>query len=211
MSPNPFRRYTLFGLAVVLLVAGSLWLKAGPAPDTGQNETKPLSFDLGGPFTLTDAGGRPVNEASWPGKLLLIYFGYRFCPDICPTTLQTIATAVDRLGPDGEKVQPLFITVDPARDRPEMLPAYVGLFHPRLIGLTGTPDQIAAIARLFRVYYHKVDSADPETYTIDHSAFSFLVGEHGKVLKIFGHETSADAMAAEIKARLIPARVKKDP
>ncbi len=194
------RRYALFGLAAVLLTVGALWLRAGPLSGDGQGGGRVLN--LGGAFALTAGDGRPVTEASWPGHLLLIYFGYRYCPDVCPTSLQTMASALELLGRDGDRVQPLFISVDPERDPPETLPAYVGLFHPRLIGLTGTPEQVAATARTFRVYVHKVAGADPGSYSVDHSAYIFLTDDHGRVLTIFAHNARAAEMADAIRGRV---------
>ncbi len=192
-------RYGLFGLAVALLAVGGVWLKV-VLSESGRNGA--VSFNLGGAFTLTAGDGRTVTEGSWPGHLLLISFGYRFCPDVCPSTLQIMAAALALLGADGDRVQPLFISVDPERDRPETLPAYVGLFHPRLIGLTGTSQQVAAVAKAFRVYYAKVAGPDPQSYSIDHSAYSFLADDRGRVLNIFAHNARAADMADAIRERL---------
>ena len=180
------RRHRGFVVAVLVLGAVAVALKAG------LRHGPAIGFDLGGPFTLTAAGGgfdgRTVTEASWPGKLLLITFGYCFCPDVCPTRLQAAARAVELLGPQAAAVQPLFITVDPERDTRQALEGYVAQFSPRLIGLTGTPEQIAAVARAFRVWYRKVPGATPESYSVDHSAFTYLANDRGAVIKLFGHD-----------------------
>jgi cytochrome oxidase Cu insertion factor (SCO1/SenC/PrrC family) len=191
------RRYALLAIALVLISSGALWLRTALTPDSGQESE--VTFEIGGPFSLVGSDGRPVTEHGWPGRLLLIYFGYRFCPDVCPTTLQTMAAALDGLGPQGEKVQPLFVSVDPERDRPETLAAYVALFHPRLVGATGSPEQITAMAKAFRFYFRKVAGSDPGSYTIDHSAYTFLTDDRGRVLKIFGHGTAAAEMADGIR------------
>ena len=110
---------------------------------------------VGGPFSLTDQDGRRVSEKDFLGKHMLVFFGYTYCPDICPTELQVMTAALDTLGPEAEKIQPVFVSVDPERDTPEVLKSYVENFGPRLIGLTGTPEEIAAIAKAYRVYYAK--------------------------------------------------------
>jgi protein SCO1/2 len=198
------RRYGLFIAAAVVLVAGLVWLSAQP-PRGGGGAGFDVSFELGGAFALTGPDGATVTQDHWPGKLLLIVFGYRFCPDVCPTLLQTVAGAMDALGPEGERVQPLFISVDPARDSPSALGAYVAQFHPRLVGLTGTPEQVAAAARAFRVFYRKASGGTPDGYSIDHSAYVYLARDTGKVFKVFGPETTAAAMAAAIRGLMRPA------
>ncbi|MDR3475106.1 MAG: SCO family protein, partial [Devosia sp.] len=157
---------------------------------------------VGGPFSLVDDTGKPVTQASWPGRWLLIYFGYTFCPDVCPTELQTIATALGALGPQAARVVPLFITIDPERDTPEHMAEYVKLFDARLIGLTGTPRQIAAVARAYRVYYAKVTPKESTTYLMDHSSYIYLVGPDGKLGMLFDPGTSAQGIAGAILARL---------
>ena len=194
------RRHRGVVVAVLVLGAVAVALKAALRHESG-------GIELGGAFTLTAAGGgfdgRTVTEGSWPGKLLLITFGYCFCPDVCPTRLQTAAKALELLGPEAAGVRQLFITVDPERDTRQALAGYVAQFSPRLVGLTGTPDEIAAVARAFRVYYRKVPGATPESYSMDHSAFTYLANDRGRVIKLFGHDTEAGAMAAEIR-RLLP-------
>src|SRR3954469_23392300 len=112
---------------------------------------------IGGPFALTDQNGTRRTDADFRGKLMLVYFGFTYCPDVCPTDLLQMALAVDQLGPAGEMVQPVFITVDPERDTPEHLKHYMPLFHPRFVGLTGDAIAIQAAARAYRVYYKKVE------------------------------------------------------
>ena len=126
---------------------------------------------VGGAFALIDHTGAPRTDRDFRGKLLLIYFGFTYCPDICPTDLQNIGLAIDQLGAAGDKVQPLFITVDPERDTPEHLAQYVQMFHPRLIGLTGDSAAILAAADAYKVYYAKVPNERGDDYTVDHTAF----------------------------------------
>jgi protein SCO1/2 len=133
---------------------------------------------------------------------MLVYFGYTYCPDVCPTELQTMAAAVDRLGPDGAKVVPVFVTVDPQRDTPEVLADYVKLFSPRLTGLTGTPAEIASIAREYRVYYAKVTPKNGGDYLMDHSSFVYLIGPQGRLRALIHPGRSADEVAATIEAQI---------
>ena len=156
---------------------------------------------IGGPFTLTDQNGRTVTERDFRGRFMLIHFGYTYCPDICPTSLTTMADAIDQLGADGEQVVPLFISVDPKRDTPEQLKMYVGYFHPRLVGLTGTPEQVAAVAKAYRIYYAVANGKgnDAEDYTMDHTAIIYLMGRKGEFRAHFPYQTPAAAIAARIR------------
>ena len=157
---------------------------------------------IGGPFTLIDQDGTPRTDADFRGKLMLVYFGFTFCPDICPTDLLQMALAVDQLGKTGETVQLIFITVDPERDTPEHLKPYMSLFHPRFIGLTGDRAAVQSAARAYRVYYQKVEMIDRSGYTVDHSAFIYLMGRNGEYLGFFPPGTSAEQIASDIRGRL---------
>jgi protein SCO1/2 len=157
---------------------------------------------IGGPFALTDQDGRPRTDADFRGKLMLVYFGFTYCPDVCPTDLQQMGLAVDRLGPAGEMVQPLFITLDPERDTPEHLKPYMPMFHPRFAGLTGDAAAIEAAARAYRVYFEKVERADKTDYTINHSAFIYLIGRSGEYLGFFPPGTSAERLVEAIRPSL---------
>ena len=152
---------------------------------------------IGGPFALTDQTGKPRTDADFRGKLMLVYFGFTYCPDVCPPDLQEIGLAVDQLGAAGEAVQPVFITVDPERDTPEHLAEYMPYFHPRFVGLTGDTDAIKQAAREYKVYYAKVPTAD--SYTVDHSAFIYLMDRDGKYLGFFPPGTPADRMVPVIR------------
>jgi protein SCO1/2 len=156
---------------------------------------------IGGPFALTDHQGRARRDSDFQGKLLLVYFGFTFCPDICPTDLLSISQAVDLLGSDGELVQPLFITVDPERDTVEHLAQYVSLFHPRLVGLTGDGDAIRRAADAYKVYYAKVGIGGTD-YTVDHTAFIYLMGADREYLGFFPPGTSPEKIADAIRPRL---------
>lgn len=158
---------------------------------------------VGGPFTLTDQNGKRVTEQDFRGKLMLIYFGFTYCPDVCPTALQVMAAALDKLGPKGERITPVLISVDPERDTPAQLAQYVKSFHPRLVGLTGSPQEVEAVAKAYRVYFKKV--ADPKStagYTMDHSSIVYVMGPDGQYRAHFTHATSPDVMAERL-ARLL--------
>ncbi len=154
-----------------------------------------------GPVRTRRPYRRAATDEDFRGKLLLIYFGYSYCPDVCPTDLQQIGLAVDRLGPDGEAVQPLFITLDPERDTAEHLANYVPLFHSRLIGLTGSAYQIRRIALAYKVYYAKYPPGSPD-YVIDHASFIYLVDETGKYIGFFPPGTTGDRMIEIIRSHL---------
>jgi protein SCO1/2 len=159
------------------------------------------SVAIGGSFTLTNHRGEPTTNADLRGKLKLIYFGFSYCPDICPTDLYDITLALNRLSPNqAAKVQPVFITIDPERDTPEVLADYLTLFHPSFLGLTGTPEQIADVAAKFRVYYAKVPHDD--TYLLNHSAFTYLFDAEGNFLHFFRHSDDAEAILAVLKSHL---------
>lgn len=154
---------------------------------------------VGGPFTLVNHHGETVTEQDFRGRYMLLYFGFTFCPDICPTELGVMAAAVNALGEKGEQVTPVLITIDPERDTPDVLARYVALFHPRLVGLTGTAEQMDAAARAWHVYYGRVeDESVSEAYTMDHSSIVFLMGPDGEYLKLFRPQTPPDEMAREI-------------
>lgn len=158
---------------------------------------------IGGPFELIDQYGRTVTDKDFRGRPMLIYFGFAYCPDICPTSLARNAAALDLLGKQGEAIQPILITVDPERDTPEVLKSYAEAFDPRLIALTGSPEQIAAVAKAYRVFYKKVEEGrGPGDYLIDHSAFTYLIDGDGHFRQFFRHDLSAEAMAERLRAAL---------
>jgi cytochrome oxidase Cu insertion factor (SCO1/SenC/PrrC family) len=162
---------------------------------------------VGGPFELTDHTGMPRTERDFRGKLMLVYFGFTYCPDICPADLQAIGLTLDKLGADGDSVQPLFVTVDPERDTAQHLAEYVPMFHPRLIGLTGSAEAIRKAADAYKVYYAKVDPDSGKAdgsgyYTVDHTAYIYLMDREGNYLGFFPPGTSADRMVEIIRPRL---------
>ena len=167
-----------------------------------------------GSFSLVDHTGRSVTDKDFRGAYLLIYFGYTFCPDVCPTGLQAMSDAIDLLGRQGNAVQPIFVSVDPDRDTAEVMADYVDFFHPRLRGLTGTSEQVAAAAkgygvRYFKLYYPSFgddddqgDDAENTDYAVSHSAFTYLVGPDGRGLATFAHGTWPEDLAREIRRHL---------
>ena len=157
-----------------------------------------------GRYLLMDPNGRAVTNLDFPGQFQLVSFGYTYCPDICPTTLLKQAAILRALGERAESVQPLFITVDPARDTPEVLQRYTRYFHPRIIGLTGAPELIAGAAEHFRVRYERVQEpgAPADAYHMDHSAGMYLLGPDGSYIRKFAYETAAAEIAERIGALL---------
>jgi protein SCO1/2 len=154
---------------------------------------------VGGPFELVDQTGRKRTDADFRGKFLIVYFGYTYCPDVCPTDLMEIGLALDKLGDDGAKVQPLFISVDPERDTPGVLANYLSMFNSRIVGLTGTPAQIRAAADAYKAYYTKVYPEKRDVYLIDHTGFIYLMGPSGDYVGFFPPGTSADRMVEVIR------------
>lgn len=161
------------------------------------NELMSGKTPVGGPFTLADASGAPRSLADFRGKLVLLYFGYTQCPDVCPTDLARIGAMLRSLGAEGDAVQPLFVTLDPQRDTPQVLREYVAAFHPRFIALRGSEEDTRRIATSYKVFYEKV--ARPEGYFIDHTAVTFLIGRDGKYVAFFPPGTHADRMAVMVR------------
>jgi cytochrome oxidase Cu insertion factor (SCO1/SenC/PrrC family) len=196
-------------LLLAVVSAGRYWPDSAigrliaPSAQRISDAASPLAqISVGGPFSLVDPTGRIVTQASYPGRWKLIYFGYTSCPDICPTTLQTMAAAMTALGAQADRVVPLFITVDPARDRPDVLARYTVLFDRRIVGLTGTAAQIAAAEQSFRVYAARVDQPGTGSYLMDHTSFVYLIDPQGRLQALFDRDVSAAAMAARLRQAL---------
>ena len=154
--------------------------------------------EFGGPFILTDQNGDKISETRFRGRLMLVYFGYTSCKDICPVDVQNMATAVDQLGQGGEDVVPVFITLDPDRDTPARLKAFLEPVHPRFVGLTGTVDEIDAVAALYRVEFERVEDASPEDYIVGHPGLIYVMGRSGEFLTLIPPLTDGETMAEEI-------------
>jgi cytochrome oxidase Cu insertion factor (SCO1/SenC/PrrC family) len=159
---------------------------------------------VGGPFELTDQTGHRRTDADFRGKLVVLYFGYTYCPDVCPTELQSISLALDKLGAAADAVQPVFISVDPERDTPARLAEFVASFHPRLIGLTGSLADIKKTAIAYRTFFAKNDATAPGEYSVDHTGFIYLVGKDGHYLGFLPPGASPDEIADAIRIRLKP-------
>ena len=158
---------------------------------------------IGGPFSLAGAYGKPVTDRDFRGKLMLVVFGYTHCPDVCPAELQTIAEVMDKLGSAADKVAPIFISVDPQRDTTEVLSPFVKAFNPNIVGLTGTPAEVASAAKAYRVYFRKVGSeSDKGDYTVDHSAFIYLMDGQGNYVTHFTFASTSDVILAAITKHL---------
>ncbi|HSR55767.1 MAG TPA: SCO family protein [Alphaproteobacteria bacterium] len=156
---------------------------------------------IGGPFTLTDHTGKRVSDTDFRGRYMLIYFGYTFCPDVCPTELQTIARAMEILGDDGKNIVPVFISVDPARDTVAAVKDYVAAFHPRMVGLTGSKADVEAAAKAYKVYARKAPGTEDgaNDYLVDHTSHIYLVGPDGKVAALFKGGTRPETLAKELE------------
>jgi protein SCO1/2 len=185
-------------IIVIAFAAGSLAaLVLRPAGPTAMQSARAL---IGGPFTLTNQDGKRVTDQDFRGKYMLVVFGYTTCPDVCPAELQAIANAVDVLGDKADKVNPIFITVDPERDTVERVAEYVKNFHTRFVGLTGSADDIKQAARAYRVYYAKADAKGSALdYLMDHSAFMYLMNPQGEYVTHFAYGTAPEKIAAAIE------------
>jgi cytochrome oxidase Cu insertion factor (SCO1/SenC/PrrC family) len=184
----------LVGLALVVgAVVVDRWWREGGTTEGGLG-----AVSIGGPFALTDQNGALRHDTDFRGELMLVYFGYTYCPDACPAALTTMTAALDKLGDAARPVQPIFVTVDPERDTTDQMKLYASNFHPRLLALTGTPTEVAAAASAYRVYFAKVRPSASPDYLVDHSSLVFLMGRDGRYLTYFGPDVTADAMAAAI-------------
>lgn len=185
----------LLGVWIAALAVAAGWI-AWDATQGG----KPT---IGGAFQLLDQDGKIFSSEQLKGRPTLIYFGFTYCPDVCPTSLLLMETAIERLGPDAaKKVNLVFITIDPERDTPALLKGYVPNFGPTFIGLTGTPQQIADVTRAYRVYYQKVPGRDGGPYLMDHSSIVYLLDRNGRFVTHFTHDTKAEQIANAVRRLL---------
>ncbi len=186
------------------LLALSLALTAGCGPTAGAVPAVPEDGPPSGRYLLMDSGGRAVTNEDFPDRFQLIAFGYTYCPDICPTTLAEVSVILKNLGPEAERVQPLFVTVDPERDTPDKLRTYVQYFHPRLIGLSGSPELVKRAAENFQVGYEKAaePGVRPGDYAVDHTAGLFLLGPDGGYVRKFAYSMAPSEIAAVLAGYL---------
>jgi cytochrome oxidase Cu insertion factor (SCO1/SenC/PrrC family) len=202
-QPTPYLWQKLFGILTLILALGlggyALWSSRIAPGGSG-------TALVGGPFTLVNHRGETVTEKSFLGKPMLLFFGFTYCPDICPTELQVMAAALTELGESGKDIQPILVSIDTARDTPDVLQSYVSNFGDRFIGLTGTEKQISEMAGVYRVFYAKQENPeDPQNYLMDHSSIIYLMGADGKFLKHFSYTTDAKPLADGLrKALAIP-------
>lgn len=187
-------------VAVLVLLAGlPIAYLTWPAPVPVSAAIRE-GAQIGGPFALQDHHGRRVTDATFSGRWTLVFFGFTHCPDVCPTTLSHVARVMAGLGEQAERVQPLFITLDPERDTPQVLADYTAFFDRRILGLVGTQDQTRQVADAYNVYFKKVGSGD--TYMLDHSTALYLMGPDGTFIRHYAETMPADAMAQDIAERL---------
>lgn len=190
--------FALGGAIGLLLIPGALQRLLPTAGITSVGQAT-----VGGPFSLLDHTGKRVTDADFRGRLMLVYFGFTFCPDVCPAGLQVMAAAIDAVGAKAGEIAPVFITVDPERDTPAQLANYVPSFHPRLVGLTGSLAEIDAVAKAYRVYYKKVkDEKSSAPYTMDHTSILYLMGRDGRFLTHFTHATPVATITAALNKAL---------
>jgi protein SCO1/2 len=197
----PGFRHSLFAAAILALAAALgayawLWPRAGHAPVTVGEAL------VGGAFAMTDEQGRRVSDKDFLGKHMLVFFGYTYCPDVCPTELHVMAAALAELGEDQHKLRLVFVTIDPERDTPEVMKSYVSAFGPQMTGLTGTPEDVARIARAYRVFYRKVPMGSDGDYRMDHTSLVYLMGPDGRFVTYFNYSTDAKALAEGLRAAL---------
>jgi cytochrome oxidase Cu insertion factor (SCO1/SenC/PrrC family) len=185
---------------IALLSIGLVWYLAADFPGQQTGDKVPL-VSIGGPFVLTDQNGHARSDKDFRGRFVLIYFGYTYCPDVCPTTLQDMADALSKLGRKSANVVPLFITIDPERDTPAVLKKYVAAFGPRFVGLTGSVADVTRVAHAYRVYFAK-HPMPGGGYSVDHSSVIYLIGPDGKLVTFYDASAGANPMIADLKSRL---------
>jgi protein SCO1/2 len=203
---------TILGVVAALVVVVAVGLGPrlmhwfGPPAVVGETTTTTTSaVAIGGAFELVNGDGETVTEQDFKGKWMLVYFGYTFCPDVCPTSLGTIAAALDSLDPETVgQITPVFITVDPERDTPDVVGQYVSHFHPAMVGLTGSQEQIDAAVQVYRAYSKKAPQEEGP-YLMDHSSVTYLMNPEGEFVRHFSHGVSPDDMAEGLRKALTSA------
>lgn len=197
------RRSALQSLASCALAASIGGLLAACTQGKPQFSSIDLTgADYAKDFQLTDHNGQPRSLGDFKGKLVVLFFGYTQCPDVCPTTMTELAQVKKLLGPDGDKLQVLFVTVDPDRDTPPVLKEYMANFEPSFLALRGTPEQLAAMAKDFKVYYKKVDGKTPTAYSMDHSAASYVYDQHGHLRLYTRYGSGPQALVSDLQLLL---------
>ncbi|WP_024517374.1 SCO family protein [Bradyrhizobium sp. Tv2a-2] len=188
-------------LATLLIGAGAGVAEEQPSAAQMMDDLMYGRGPIGGPFTLTDHTGRLRSDSEFRGRLMIVYFGYTFCPDVCPTDLQAITQALHALGPLAAEVQPIFITIDPERDT-KVLADYVSAFHPSLVGLTGSPAEIRKVANSYKAFYTRVSDERTGEYSIDHSGVIYLMGRNGEYLGFMPPQTGPERLTDILRTHL---------
>jgi len=189
--------FVIAGFLIGAIAGAGVLLLA--TPQGGQPVQSSGAALIGGPFSLVGGDGKPVTDRDFRGRYMLIFFGFTHCPDICPAELQVVAQALEQLGDKAKNVVPIFITLDPERDTPEAMANYVKSFGPNFVGLTGSPEAIAAAAKAYRVAYSKVENKESTgDYSVDHSALVYLMDPEGRYVTHFSYGLSADQMAEKL-------------
>jgi protein SCO1 len=196
------KRHALRLMAWTGLAAASWSLAACSEKKPSFNAVDITGADYARDFSLTDADGKPRTLADFKGKVVVLFFGYAQCPDVCPTTMSEMAQVKQQLGADGDKLQVLFVTVDPERDTPAVMKAYMGAFDPAFVALIPKPEQLPALAKDFKAYYKKVEGKTPTSYSMDHSAASFVYDTEGRLRLYARYGAGVPAMVSDVKALL---------
>jgi protein SCO1/2 len=195
-------RYTAWtALAVIAFVAAAIllgwWQVDGPGAPARPVQTAGAPIDVGGPFSLVDHNGRRVTDADFRGKPMLVFFGFTHCPEVCPTTLLDLTNQLKGFGPEAERLQVLFITVDPERDTPAQLALYLQSFDPRIVGLSGSVEEVEAAVKAYKAYARKIPTED--SYTMDHTASVYVMDAAGRFRTLIDYHEEAPAAQAKIR------------
>lgn len=177
-------------------------IKPDEKPETEKSVMNIAGLQVGGAYALLDEDGKRVSEENYKGQYKLVFFGFTFCPDVCPTELQKITKVLEKLGPKAEKITPLFVTIDPVRDTPEVMREYTNQFDSRIIGLTGTEEQVDHMQKNYRVYAAKVEDESLSDYTMNHSSFTYLMGPDDEFLGLYRDEDTAEDIAKDVGRKL---------
>lgn len=202
MASHRILRLIVISLFALVLAGMIALFQIGQESEKLSRGLTSVGGSIGGAFTLSDQDGKPFTDKNLEGSYSLIYFGFTFCPAICPTELAKMTEALHKMGTAARAIQPVFITIDPARDTIETMKQYIGLFGERLIGLTGTAEQVKQAAAAYKVYYARVEDDSASDYTMDHSSYIYFMAPDGTALHIFKMEDSADEMARIMQAWL---------
>lgn len=204
-TPQKKQRLPLvLGALAGLIFGGGLATFLASIPETTEAPATATTGKaaIGGPFSLVDQTGKRVSEKDFLGKPMLVYFGFTHCPDICPSGLQVIAGALDALGSEADKVTAVFVTLDPERDTPAVMGEYVKSFSPKIVGLSGSLDEVKAMAKTYKVFMQKVVDEKSGTYSVDHSSFMYVMNRSGEFAQHLPHSVSIDDLAAALKKQL---------